>query len=542
MPPPSSPQHFTPRSQHAAPPSLPPPTPSSTTNRDLPSINSFHTRPGSSMSISSMLGVDTERPRDPPPSTTPYSLPSLNQGSHTTTTFSGASMSPPRMMSRHPSGEYPQVTRARTPDKYGYTAPPAPRHRSSSGGATGFGRFSIDDPHSFSSSRNSGQRYADQNPIPFAADSSRRHPDDFEHARRSSVSGPLPRPNSQPQPQNVLPLSNAYSMPPSRDVTSSEHRLSDPEGHVTRHNPSFTPQRQDSLVRESYVKDYHQQSPSNSTSHHSIYPGNTRPLHFAEKTEERKPFSTWDNVATSPNVRRVGQVDGVASVPFESPSRMVTAPSEPPRRSTPLSYTGPPSLRSESSAQIEKQSFGDQQESSKPIHHSPFSTPSSHPQLLSYNAEEQNRRSLEEHPQHRNLLNLANDNKRGGRASPVPQAVQGAQAQIVGPEAAIKSEHGRVFSGIGGGIGAVTAGPVNSSTPSVPSPSPFRREETASRTLLEDFSMKPSRSSSGVGKRGRRARDEDGKMDSEPVEGRRTPIVARGSKKVRPHSTTHGPQ
>ncbi|KAK2861361.1 hypothetical protein FQN49_004290, partial [Arthroderma sp. PD_2] len=65
MLPPSSPQHYPPRGpaiQHGQQPSIPPP--SSFASRELAAQNQAH-RPGSSMSISSMLGSDTDRlPRE----------------------------------------------------------------------------------------------------------------------------------------------------------------------------------------------------------------------------------------------------------------------------------------------------------------------------------------------------------------------------------------------------------------------------------------------------------------------------------------------
>lgn len=101
---------------------------------------------------------------------------------------------------------------------------------------------------------------------------------------------------------------------------------------------------------------------------------------------------------------------------------------------------------------------------------------------------------------HRAILGLANDSRRG-RFSPVPQAVQGAQAQTPVPDAGVKAEQGRVFAGLGGGLGA---GP--SSTPVGLSSSPFK--EGAAR-LSEENLMKMSRSQSGMGKRLR-------KFDEEP--------------------------
>lgn len=53
---------------------------------------------------------------------------------------------------------------------------------------------------------------------------------------------------------------------------------------------------------------------------------------------------------------------------------------------------------------------------------------------------------------------------RRGRVSPLPQAVQGAQSQIHGPagEPSIKSEFGRMYVGIGNGVGMGLSSPITS--------------------------------------------------------------------------------
>ena len=71
-------------------------------------------------------------------------------------------------------------------------------------------------------------------------------------------------------------------------------------------------------------------------------------------------------------------------------------------------------------------------------------------------------RSIEEistpHGHQRNLLGIQEINRKG-RISPLPQAVQGAQPQLAGPagEPGIKSEFGRMFSGIGTGVGTISS-------------------------------------------------------------------------------------
>lgn len=71
-------------------------------------------------------------------------------------------------------------------------------------------------------------------------------------------------------------------------------------------------------------------------------------------------------------------------------------------------------------------------------------------------------RSIEEistpHGHQRSLLGVQEINRKG-RISPLPQAVQGAQPQLAGPagEPGIKSEFGRMFSGIGTGVGTLSS-------------------------------------------------------------------------------------
>lgn len=91
-------------------------------------------------------------------------------------------------------------------------------------------------------------------------------------------------------------------------------------------------------------------------------------------------------------------------------------------------------------------------------------------------------------PDHnRKLLGLLSENRRG-RVSPLPQAVQGAQAQLRGPasEPGIKNEFARMFSGIGSGVGSTVSTPVppdNQPPLSIPS-SPLGLDEGDRRTPL----------------------------------------------------------
>lgn len=150
---------------------------------------------------------------------------------------------------------------------------------------------------------------------------------------------------------------------------------------------------------------------------------------------------------------------------------------------------------------------------------------------------------------HRGLLNVAADNmKRGGRISPLPQAVQGAQSQMSGPagEPGIKSEFGRMFSGIGSGAGSAMAmaGIVGSGTPTPSGPSPVKRDERPQRSPFKAsddmVAAKLPRVASRGGRKSRKIKEEENKLDSESGDGRGTPQLknARGGKRTR-HSHHH---
>ncbi|KAI1004983.1 hypothetical protein K3495_g3232 [Podosphaera aphanis] len=80
--------------------------------------------------------------------------------------------------------------------------------------------------------------------------------------------------------------------------------------------------------------------------------------------------------------------------------------------------------------------------------------------------------------QQRSFLGVQEINRKG-RISPLPQAVQGAQTQADGPsgEPSIKNEFGRMFSGIGSGVGSVLQDPSPTSAQNYAAISGFRRED-----------------------------------------------------------------
>lgn len=118
-------------------------------------------------------------------------------------------------------------------------------------------------------------------------------------------------------------------------------------------------------------------------------------------------------------------------------------------------------------------------------------------------------------------------NRRTGRASPLPQAVQGAQAQpiSIGKDPGIKSEFGRMFSGLGSGLG--------SSTPSRGSPMP--QNGSFSHDPETGEMLRLQRVNSQQGRKPKRVKDEEGIFDIESTDGRATPSGARGAKRNKHH-------
>lgn len=148
----------------------------------------------------------------------------------------------------------------------------------------------------------------------------------------------------------------------------------------------------------------------------------------------------------------------------------------------------------------------------------------------------------EEHtiPHARHSLSLLLENGKRGRVSPLPQAVQGAQGRNSGPasDPGIKNEFGRMFSGIGSGVGS--SGPMGSgaSTPFHGSPKvnhePERRTPFAGRGELMELTRPRERSKMG---RVRLADEEDPglEIDIGNTPGANAASAARGVKRRHGH-------
>jgi len=139
--------------------------------------------------------------------------------------------------------------------------------------------------------------------------------------------------------------------------------------------------------------------------------------------------------------------------------------------------------------------------------------------------------------QNRNHLAIQEINRTKGRISPLPQAVQGAQPQLPGPagEPGIKSEFGRVFSGLGGGIGGLgVSNPVTSGPPPAPFSNSTSRRDEGEQPVAHDS---PADGAKMVreGSRGRRRKLKEEDPREEDSSGRLTP----GGKVKRPKTLPH---
>ncbi|KAI9848964.1 MAG: hypothetical protein M1837_005853 [Sclerophora amabilis] len=151
----------------------------------------------------------------------------------------------------------------------------------------------------------------------------------------------------------------------------------------------------------------------------------------------------------------------------------------------------------------------------------------------------------------RGLLSINSENNRkGGRISPLPQAVQGAQGQRNAPggEPGIKREFDRMFSGIGSGVGSAmpTASPNSNGTQTnqISNPTPKKEENgsdgTGADALVDVDKTKSSGTGTRGGRRSRKVKEEERRLDSESGDGRATPGLSktRGAKRMK-HNHHH---
>ena len=551
MLPPTSPQHVSAQyiNQSQAPRGPPSNFPFA---RDLPALSAAH-RPGSSMSISSMLGGDTEK------ANREVSLPGRNNGFLAQPLHSIPSpvshiargLSPPH--STYPSGHH--MKRAHTPDSYPTWRGDQSRSRAYSGGPpprpfTGFAVHSPDvgrpGPQDLPLLNQTASHQLSK--VNGASAIEARSPE----LRRSSV-GKLDYDGIKPY--------NGFRSPPCENQGDLERAPISPDSAEVHLLASKNPEDNIISTVRGQTTFARQRDPMGKGSRHGI---NNRSIHQPQsKTAQSSrseqahdipamnyPFlsrSSHNAAAQEQHPRNGQSAHGEQS--FEPVSRIALEVGAQGRQTgKPQAIRESQYVLSEFPQQLRRQrpESNDVMEE-QPLRQSPV--PSTQFRRHQYTSTpdrfEQQIGNFEEATQQpRTLLGLMVDNaKRGGRISPLPQAVQGAQGRMRGPasEPGIKNEFARMFSGIGSGVGSAMSTPVPTepgASLSFPS-SPTRIDDSERRTPLNGRREAPDhvkpRISSRGGRRNRKVKDEESKKDTE--NGDDLEIVrsfsARGPKRVR---------
>ena len=431
------------------------------------------------MSISNLIGGESDRKpynQEPqhyqnPHNSRPGSVSSLGMPVH-------PMMSPPHQSPRPGMPEYP-YKRSHTPDRFD-GAFGGNRQRSASSGTSMAPHRSLYEPQDRYAQPSHSQFHG---PVQFGYQHNPREEQD-ERARRTSLSGILQRPNSQPLSSIPPPqLTRAFDPLP----LQRNNWYADPPP------PSHEPPRMNGFSGAYDTK------PPGVREIPRTVPPTTQPSPSAPPSQAVSP--EFKRTSTNGSVNR-----GLASIlngPTSQPADLSSLISQNMMRQD--------SAQSHSDRSI----YG---ERSLFRHFSPMAG-----SVASHNMagplEEQGRKGSDE-ISHKTIVGLGLENRRG-RYSPVPQAVQGAQAQTPVPDGGVKSEQGRVFSGIGGGIGSST-------TPVPATSSPFKKGDSARPAEVQ----KMGRTTSNIGKRSRKTQDDESRADGEH-EGRKSGSAAKSNKRTK---------
>ncbi|KAH8811586.1 histone deacetylation protein Rxt3-domain-containing protein [Xylogone sp. PMI_703] len=593
MPPPSSPQErslqhsprhesqsYGPPPPRAPPVSVGPPT-AFPSGRELPSLPGIRppNNSGSSMSISSMLGGPPATREQPP---TQYASP-VSTTAQANVLFPGPNHASPRTNTA--SSDYTPFRRPQTPEhqrQYG-----SRDNRVNSAGSPHGAHFASPETHQYNTPQQYRERTAQGQVVSIADD--RR---DAGPIRVPNTSIP-PRPNSQPAfngPQSRLTDTSRgpiHSDSFGRRVESTgrpPERSGRNDGPYQR--PSTFPERQDlepafayaereRLERETIQREREERERMDrSASVHQEYPHQMtqrNPQNSYNRPPEPREQPAWmrsgyehqrPNTASERRIQE--QASRMNGHEYSTPNRQYSGPPtyssndsrHPPSlqpSSMPSQHVSPPTSHLESSIQErERQRLAQlqQQQQSQQLQQSLYST--SRPNGQYQPQESPTRRTAEDSQQmqQRGFLGVQEINRKG-RASPLPQAVQGAQPQpgVPGGEPGIKSEFGRMFSGIGSGVGSS----LSISSPSTASAQglPFSTSSQLRRDDLDGLVSQDSpterngghglarTSSRGGGVRRRKLKEEDGKGDDESSNGRLTPSSRAKRTKLHHHHQGH---
>jgi hypothetical protein len=520
-------------------------TPTSFQNsRDLPSLSSVH-RPSSvnsSMSISSMLGgpPDTRESAQP---TSQYSVPpSLMASAPPPTSYPAPIHASPRSSATGP--DYGRFRRPRTPDPRIPESQGLRDRANSAGSPPGTALISTPDAHRYGTTQAYSQRAVQHQHTSSLEDRREHYPVRVPNPNSTFP----PRPSSQP---------TSFSGPPPT-LTDSVRRPAEPYGRPVGYGDRETPTFQERarheeemlIRREREIREReHLERLERAHFQAQVGPaGQDGPAYSRQYTQQAGPYN--DPRESVPWVMRRQEQQAPEQVPV---SNSYDYP-----RSGAHSYPGPPAYSPQEN-RYPPGSYGQGPTQQRTSTHSQYESPvedrqrpvaaeqpqpqayqaPTQPQSGSYRLHESPRIRAAEDPQQlqqRGYLGIQEINRRG-RNSPFPQAVQGAQSQHTGPggEPGIKSEFGKMFSGIGSGVGSMNT--VGASSSGVQTPfsnsGQLRREDLdgliSQDSPGENGSHKLMRDSSRGGRR-RKLKEEDSRGDDDSSTGRRTPS-GRGSKR-----------
>ena len=534
MLPPSPPQNS--QSQQglqAASSQRPPPPPPFSGSRELPALSNAP-RPGSSMSISSMLGTDPGRPARESIS---YSNPPVSAIISTT-----ASPSLPTQPPTRPHNNSISTHRSHSPDTYkpaqGSTTRP---FRAYSGGSPRRPTSSVD--VTFPNVSKYGTQLSTQPQYSPSSDIGPRQ--DWKNAqdRHQNTDRITQRPNSQP---------NSYST----SHISVQDKL----------QQQSTKSEIDDVRRVAYAERYHE---TTENKQREAATGQTRRIHgdsqamsepragllpdrkLANTSTHTSPIQDRPNGSSYPFLARSAAKPEAGSGRFgPQPDSILNRvlernPPTPTHLSqSPFSPESLRRLREERLVAVGAQHNSANQfpanQQGRFMEHADAQQEHMYPRNASVPAnlgapsimdiEHQGRTGEEMNQLQKNSLSLFMENqKRAGRVSPLPQAVQGAQGKISTPasEPGIKSEFAKMFIGIGSGVGS--AGPTRSETSTPFQRSPVRNQEPERRTPLGGRSdlaeLNKPRTGSRGGKGIKKLRDEETKVDIKNGDGRASAVI-----------------
>jgi hypothetical protein len=525
MPPPSSPQQH-----HASQAQRPPYTSAFGAGRELPGLGSVH-RPGSSMSISSLIGSGD---------TGAAAQASQSQASPPTNaqTTASHSMQPPSPRRALPSGQrsdFPPFRRQPSPERpmYGGNAPRGSDAQSFSAGSPGrsysnhgspeLGRQSL--PPSSQSYKFLNQRPYAQSPTDAVARDSQLPPGSVPPRPNSQPMGPVTASDEGRPPFTAMTgRRSAYGPPEERRRTLGESHHARPNAaeliglvgqgpsvrdrSTTVHPVSrsgFSPPREQRMAPGS-------DDPPRSLWRHSApteAPPEATDSRRDEPSAPQRPYGPYPPSAHIPRYDGPGAEGMARQRSFDRLNNRVVEQYHAPPTSDPTSLD---------------------RHKTEPLARSLSSSGSAYPGRSLYDYP---RKMGEEMQLSKSHIGFGLEaSRRTGRASPLPQAVQGAQAQplSIGKDPGIKSEFGRMFSGLGSGLG--------SSTPSRGSPLPQNGQSSFSQDPETGDMMRLQRVNSQQGRKAKRVKDED-VFDADSNDGRGTPSGIRGAKRNKPNHAGH---